>query len=148
MADAQYLKHKLLLQHVIHGPTEQLSYGENCDLNDTVFNTLSGRIQLGECVFFGHGCMVLTGSHDYTTTGLERKTHPSQGRDIIIGSGVWIGSGAIILGPSIIADNAVIAAGAIVKSDCPEASIYGGIPARKISDIQFRDHETDFKADT
>ena len=53
---------------------------------------------------------------------------------IKIGNDVWIGTGAKILKGVSIENGAVIAAGAIVKSDVKAYEIYGGIPAKKISD--------------
>ena len=47
---------------------------------------------------------------------------------------MWIGTGAKILKGVSIENGAVIAAGAIVKSDVKAYEIYGGIPAKKISD--------------
>ncbi|MBA3273634.1 MAG: hypothetical protein H0T11_07155, partial [Chthoniobacterales bacterium] len=44
MVEGGYLKKKLLLQPVVHGPEERLTFGTDVDLNDTVFNTKSGTI--------------------------------------------------------------------------------------------------------
>ncbi|HMJ05588.1 MAG TPA: acyltransferase [Chthoniobacterales bacterium] len=129
MLDGHYLKKKLLLQYVVHGPEERLVLGENTDPNDTIFNTMSGKISLGDFSIFGHGCQVLTGTHRTDAFLAERKKHPREGRDITIGEGVWIGSGAIILGGVTIASHCVIAAGSIVRRDCLTPGIYAGNPA-------------------
>jgi len=128
--DGLYYRQKFLLQHAIHGPQERLSVGLRTDLNDTVFNTMGGRIKVGDYSFFGHGCMVLTGRHDYTSFLEDRRSHKDHGGDVIIGQGVWIGSGAILLGPLRIGDHAVIGAGALVTHDCEPGGIYLGVPAR------------------
>ena len=47
---------------------------------------------------------------------------------------MWIGTGAKILKGVSIENGAVIAAGAIVNSNVKAYEIYGGIPAKKISD--------------
>ena len=90
MQDGLYFKKKLLLQHVVHGPEARLSIGENTDLNDTVFNTMSGDISIGDYTIFGHGCQVLTGTHPTGEFLAERKKHPHSGRDIRIGDGVCL----------------------------------------------------------
>lgn len=136
MLDGGYLRKKLLLQPVVHGPEARLQVGKRTDLNDTVFNTLGGRIEVGNFTFFGHGCQVLTGTHDSAARGLERKEHGDSGGDVIIGSGVWIASGAIIIGPCRIADHCVIAAGAVVAGDCVREGIYAGVPARWIKPLE------------
>ena len=48
----------------------------------------------------------------------------------------WIGAGAIILPGVTISENAVIAAGAVVSKNVPANTIYGGVPAKWIKDIE------------
>jgi len=132
----RYLRRKLLLTSVIVGPQDRAHISKNCDLQDVILNTNSGHIYIGEHTFFGSGCMVLTGSHYTNYRDRQRQQdHPREGRDIHIGRGVWIASGAIICGNVRIADDVVIAAGSVVIKDCPEAAIYGGIPAKKIKSL-------------
>ena len=51
--------------------------------------------------FAGHDVSLITGSHPYERINGDRMGgFPTEGRDIVIGNGVWLGSGAIILGPS------------------------------------------------
>lgn len=129
MQDGLYLKKKLLLQYVVHGPEDRLRIGNDADPNDTIFNTMSGNITVGDFTIFGHGCQVLTGTHPVNAFLAERKKHPLQGRDIAIGDGVWVGSGAIILGGVTIASHCVIAAASVVRENCLSAGIYAGNPA-------------------
>ena len=58
---------------------------------------------------------------------------PNLTAKIKIGNDVWLGTGSKILKGVSIGDGAVIAAGALVKTDVPAYSIYGGIPAKQIS---------------
>ncbi|MBY0425347.1 MAG: hypothetical protein K2Q22_06905 [Cytophagales bacterium] len=132
----KYLKSKLLITSVIIGPKNRVTIGSFVDLQNTILNTNSGNIYIGDHTFFGHNCMVLTGMHDPTLRNRERQQcHFTFGRDIHIGSGVWIASGVTICGNVKIVDNVVIAAGAVVVKDCLEPAIYGGIPAKKIKDL-------------
>jgi acetyltransferase-like isoleucine patch superfamily enzyme len=135
MVDGLYLRKKLLIQHAVHGPDDRLHIGRDTDPNDTVFNTMSGHIYIGDYTIFGHHCQVLTGTHPTDAFLNDRRQHPMEGRDIRIGRGVWIGSGAIILGGVKIASHSVIAAGAVVRNDCPEAAIYAGNPAVAVRPI-------------
>lgn len=58
-----------------------------------------------------------------------------------IGDNVYIGPGAKIIGNITIADDVVIGAGAIVvKSITEKGGTYGGIPAKKISSNNSREH--------
>lgn len=121
---------------IIWGDNSRLTIGSNVKLVNTLINLASGRVTIGDDVLFGHGCMVITGSHDYKVSGAARQASiPPEGRDVVIGKGVWIGSGAIILGPCAIGDNAVIAAGAVVNKDVPANTIHGGVPAKHIKDV-------------
>jgi acetyltransferase-like isoleucine patch superfamily enzyme len=57
-----------------------------------------------------------------------------------IGNDVWIGYGAIVLGGVTIGDGAIIAAGSVVTKDVEAYSIYGGNPAKKITE-RFENNE-------
>lgn len=50
---------------------------------------------------------------------------------------VLIGMGAIVMDNAVVHSNTIIAAGAVVleNSICEEASIYAGVPAKKVKDI-------------
>lgn len=52
----------------------------------------------------------------------------------LIGNDVWIGLNVIVMENCSIGDGAIIAAGSVVTHDIPAFEIWGGIPARKMSD--------------
>ncbi|MFT4805607.1 MAG: acetyltransferase-like isoleucine patch superfamily enzyme [Psychroserpens sp.] len=100
---------------------------------NTLFNTNSGTITIGNDVLFGHNCMVLTGKHDYLSGDSEMlRNEVPQGRNIVIGDGVWIASGAMILGGVTIGDHSVVMAGAVVTKSVEPYSVVAGIPARVV----------------
>lgn len=127
----------------VHGDRKRLYLGENVSTMNTIFNVLSGLIRIGDDTIFGHNVMVLSGTHEFidgkrkSLMGftLEDET-PTNGRDIVIGSGCFIGSGAIIIGPVVIGDNVIIAAGAVVTKDIESGIFAGGIPAKFLSRIK------------
>ncbi len=137
MLEGQFLQKKLLLTPVVYGAEDRLFVENGVNLQNVILNTNSGRIYIGENSFFGHNCMVLTGTHDETMRGKERiNQHPVEGNDITIGRGVWISSGSTILGGVTIVDNVVIAAGALVVRSCLEEGVYAGVPAKKIRELK------------
>jgi acetyltransferase-like isoleucine patch superfamily enzyme len=141
-----------LLQPIVHeiintkvriwGDPERLKISPTAELVNTLLNTSSGTIEIGDYTFTGHNVSILTGTHHCDQFLAERLSqYPKSGRDITIGKGVWIGSNALILGPCQIADHAVIAAGAVVAphSSIPIGAIVAGVPAKLIRQIDFKE---------
>jgi acetyltransferase-like isoleucine patch superfamily enzyme len=99
------------------------------------FQSNKWNYQGGLKYFFGHNCMVLTGTHNFfngkrgSLNLPQIKETPLDGRDILIGEGCFIGSGAILIGPLIIGDNVIIAAGSVVNKNIPNACFVAGVPA-------------------
>ena len=54
---------------------------------------------------------------------------------IVIGEDAWIGTGAVILPDIRIGEGAVVGANSVVTKDVPPYTIVGGIPAKKIGDV-------------
>jgi acetyltransferase-like isoleucine patch superfamily enzyme len=107
--------------------------GTGVVVNDALLNTASGRIEIGDYSFFGHGVSLLTGTHRITERGIARqRSVPESGRDIVIGKGVWVASQATVLGPCVVGDDAVIAAGSLVTEDVPARTVVAGVPARPL----------------
>jgi acetyltransferase-like isoleucine patch superfamily enzyme len=122
----------------VWGDRARLQIAPTAGMVNTLFNTSSGRITVGEHSFTGHNVSILTGSHDYRRCGYDRMAqYPTEGRDIVIGRGVWIGSNATVLGPCTIGDHAVVAAGAVVTAGTvvPEGAIVAGVPAQVVKMI-------------
>jgi len=133
------LNRGLSISPTIWGDPDRLEIDETAAVFTCFFNTNSGRIKIGESTFAGSGVSVLAGSHDPQLTGfMRRDTETTEGCDIVIGKGVWLASGCTVLGPCTIGDNAVIAAGAVVTpgTDVPANTIWGGVPARQISQLE------------
>lgn len=109
-------------------------------INDLLVNTRSGHVTIKEDCFFGHRCMLLTGTHDYRETGMKRlEAVPDAGRDITLERGVWLGSDVTVLGPVHIGENAVVAAGSLVTKDVPANTIVAGRPAKPVKRIDGSD---------
>ena len=92
------------------------------------------KVTIEKDVFTGHDVMILTGSHDWTKFGKERKLSTTGG-PITIHEGVWIASRVIILGPCEIGKHSVIGAGSVVTHDIPACQLWAGNPARFIKEI-------------
>ena len=131
--------------YVVIGDKSKLSIGSRVATANTIFNLSSGNIQIGNRTIFSHGVMVVTGTHEFLN-GVRISIHqeyddgswggsayetPHEGRDIVIGEGVFIGAGAIILGNVSIGSHSIIGAGSVVTKSFPPHSIIKGVPAKK-----------------
>ena len=114
----------------IFGDPARLTIADGVAPMNTLFNTVSGTIDVGPEVIFGHNVSVLTGSHEHHLLGAARVSGvPSSGHDIVIERGAWIASNASVLGPCRIGAHAVLAAGALARADVPPYAIAAGVPA-------------------
>jgi acetyltransferase-like isoleucine patch superfamily enzyme len=109
----------------ICGDYKRLHLHKSVEANNTLFNTMSGDIWVGEDSFFGHNCMVITGRHNRTED--MRKSVPLTGYDIKIESRCWIASGAIVLGGVTIGSDSTIAAGSIITKNVIPNSVIKGV---------------------
>lgn len=129
----------------VDGDPRRVTVGKRVGLANTLLNTASGDIHIGDFAIFGYNVMLLTGRHNFVEgrraslvrpTGIRwgggREEVPESGCDIRIGSGVWIASGSIVIGGVTIGDNAIVKAGSIVTRDVPSGAVVAGIPARVV----------------
>ena len=129
-------------QHIdysyVHGDKSRIFIGDGCSTMNTLFNVISGDVEIGENTLFSHNCMVLTGTHNFIE-GIRGDLHeppipetPTTGNDILIGKGCFIGSGSVILGGVSLGDNVIIGSGSVVADKIPSGSFAAGIPAKVI----------------
>lgn len=72
----------------VWGPTDRLSIAPTAQMVNTLFNTSSGRIEIGDWTFAGHNVSVITGTHRSEKLLQERiAAVPNSGRDVIVGRG-------------------------------------------------------------
>ena len=126
-----------LQSHRIFGDENLVRIHRSARLQNALINAGCGKVTVGKHVFFGYNVCLLTGSHDITKFGKERKQAvPAGGHDIVIHDGAWISTNAIILGPCEIGENAVVAAGSVVTRDVPAGHVVAGNPARILRRIE------------
>ncbi len=122
----------------VWGDPKRLKISKKAVMLNTLFNTSSGWIEVGDYTFTGHNVSIITGTHRYESLLEDRMADfPKDGQDIKIGKGVWICSNALILGPCTIGNHSVIAAGSVVLpgSEIPPGTIVAGVPARPIKTL-------------
>jgi len=121
----------------ILGDHRLVSIHPSARVQNALFNVGCGRIVIEENAFFGYNVSLLTGRHDITQFGKERKRAvPASGCDIVIRTGAWVATHAIILGPCEVGEHAVVAAGSVVTRDVPPYHVVAGHPARTIRRLE------------
>lgn len=121
----------------IYNGARNIKIGSNVELVDALINAgdgPNGNVDIGNDVFFGHGVQVISRGHDYSLTGVKRKTTILE-KAIHIEDGVWLGSRTIVLGGVTIGKNSVTAAGSVVTKNIPPNQIFGGVPAKFLKKI-------------
>lgn len=109
-----------------------ISFGKRTFLNMGCTLQDWGGIEIGDDCLLGHHCTICTVNHSQ---------NPDHRGDMTccpvkIGNKVWIGANVTILPGVRIGDGAIVAAGAVVTKDVDPLTIVGGVPARKIKDVE------------
>ena len=91
-------------------------------------------VHIGDNVMIGPNTLISTVNHPISPKG--RRNHLGIAKPVKIGDDVWIGGNVTILPGVTIGNNVVVAAGAVVTKDVPDNCIVGGVPAKKIRDIE------------
>ncbi|MEQ8473575.1 MAG: acyltransferase [Marinoscillum sp.] len=111
----------------------KITIGKNTTVGFHSFIYSSHSIVIGSDCLIAPFTYIVDSDH-----GIAKDTpinqQPNITAPIKIGNDVWISSGAKILKGVTIGNGAVIAAGAVVSSDVGENEVFGGIPAKKISE--------------
>lgn len=137
-------------------PTFGLVHGRNLCISRRCFFDKPKQVKFGNDVFVNKLCQFHIGCSDATIEIADNvwigmdvcficPTHEigsSKQRagkriynSIIIGKGSWIGARCTILPGVRIGEGCVIAAGSIVNKDVPDNTVYGGIPAKLIKQL-------------
>lgn len=87
------------------------------------------QVSIGKNVCISQEAMLLTGNHNYKSTGFDLITKP-----ITLEDGSWIGAKAIVCPGIIVASHAVLTVGSIATKDLAAYAIYQGNPAIKVKD--------------
>lgn len=96
---------------------------------------ISPNVVIGRYVLFAPNVVVVGADHRFDLPGVPMmfSGRPTL-KQTVIEDDVWVGYGVIIIAGIRIGRGAIVAAGAVVTKDVPPYEIWGGIPARKISE--------------
>jgi maltose O-acetyltransferase len=126
----------------------RVRHGRNISLGTQFYLRNRGNLVVGEWCAFGSFARIwnyapIDIGDDFLSAGgltLNSATHDPitlnpVGKPITIGNRVWCGVNVTILAGVSIGNDVVIGAGSVVVSDIPANSVAGGVPARKIRDL-------------
>lgn len=105
-----------------------------CRLYSSTNQYNGGHIFIGNNVAIGFDTTLCCITHEIGSSAKRAGKHLD--KDIIIEDGVWIGANVLVLPGVTIGKGAIIAAGAVVNRSVEPNTLYGGIPAKKIRDLQ------------
>ena len=111
-----------------------IKLGKNVFINSGCCFQDHAGIEIGDGTLIGHQVVIATLNHAQDPLS-RADMFPKPVKN---GKNVWIGAHATILPGVTIGDNAIIAAGAVVTKDVENNVVAGGVPAKKIKDIEVK----------
>lgn len=125
---------------------EFTTFGKNCYANFNLVILDCAPVTIGDDVFFGPNCSVVTPMHPLLNEERKQKVKPDgtlytteYAKPIKIGSGCWLASNVTVCGGVTIGENCVIGAGSVVTRDIPPNSFAAGIPCKVIRQLSEKD---------
>lgn len=128
---------------------DSVEIGHHCYIGK--YSVIESDVKIGNYVMFSN-FVALVGRYDHhfqqlgvpmrMASAIRDKDYDWKGlqQQIVIEDDVWVGYGAIVLSGVTLGKGSIVAAGSVVTHDVEPYAIYGGNPARKITD-RFRNSE-------
>jgi maltose O-acetyltransferase len=111
----------------------RLSIGRGSYINTGCLFSTHEPITIGQNCYFGMRVLITASSHELGPS--ERRAGPLSTAPVVVGDGAWSGANVTILPGVTIGAGTVIGAGAVVTKDCKPNSLYLGVPATWIRDL-------------
>ena len=123
----------------IVGPIEcygKLTIGKNCWIGKNLIINGNGTVIIGDNCDIAPEVTFLTGGHKIGNS--KRRAGEGEIYKIRVNNGVWIGARSTILGNIVIKNSSVIGAGALVNKNIEGNILVGGVPAKKIKNLNIK----------
>ena len=96
-------------------------------------------IEIEDYVSIGMHTMIFAHSNPTCSINIKREFYPRKVQKVRILRGSWVPPGCIILPGVTIGPDSIIGAGSVVINNVEQNSLYAGIPAKKIKNLEFKD---------
>jgi acetyltransferase-like isoleucine patch superfamily enzyme len=113
-----------------------LAIGSDVYVNNQVYFDTYHPVIIGNGCSIGFRASFVTATHVLKSDFIrERPLDPAGCGPIVLEDYVWIGANATVLPGVRVGRGAIVAAGAVVTEDVEPGVVVGGVPARKIRDL-------------
>ena len=112
----------------IRGGTK-ITIGDNTIIGDDCLLDGRGGLSIGKNVNFSSKASVYTEQHLVNDSNFKSEKKP-----VVIGDRAWISSNSVVLPGVNVREGAILACGGVATKDLNAFTIYGGVPAKAISE--------------
>jgi len=122
---------------VYHGNTfssNLVTFEEGSSATRCTFHN-HARVTVGRNARIGLGACLITRTHELGPPERRIADSPTIDLPIVIEEGCWLASMVTVMPGVTIGKGCVVAAGAVVTRDCEPNGLYGGVPARRLRDL-------------
>ena len=119
---------------LIVGKCSNIAFGSNCWVGTRFTIHGDGSFVCGDNCDFAPEVMIVTGSHEIGNA--NRRAGEGKNLTVTIGNGCWVGARSTFIGDTRVQDAVVVAAGSCVIKDCEKNYLVGGVPAKKIRELE------------
>ena len=123
--------------------SHKISVGRRVAINVGTYIDGRGGVTMGDNILIGPNCVISSTGHGTESTKIPMAEQAVQYGEIKIGNDVWLGANVFVRMGVTINDGCIIAAGSVVTTDVPPYSVYGGVPAKLISQRKDKSIGTD-----
>lgn len=109
--------------------------GNNCFIGVGCEFNISELLEVGGDCLIASGCKFIDHNHNFSRRDIPMHSQSNciKGK-IVLERDVWLGVNVTVLKGVRVGRGAIVAAGSVVTKSIPAYEIWGGIPAKKISD--------------
>lgn len=111
----------------------KLHIGSNTFVNAGCLFDVTGHVTLADNVYLAHRVTIVTSTHG--AADRFQRAGSLIASPVVIERGAWLGAGCTVLPGVTVGSGSIVAAGAVVINDVAPNTAVGGVPARRLRDL-------------